>query len=85
MRLLLIDTDAFVILAGAGLIDRTAELLGFEPHQGRRLYPVENQFTRGRIFKQRYPEAVRQTALAKAKLVTPLRERPAKTTPFCRS
>lgn len=77
MGLLLIDTDVFVLLAAAGLIDRVAELLGFEPSQVRRLYPVENQLTRGRSFKDRYPEVVRQTALAKAKLVTPLTDRPA--------
>jgi hypothetical protein len=76
MGLLLIDTDVFVLLAAAGLIDRVAELLGFESSQVRRLYPVENQLTRGRSFKTRYPEAVRQTALTKAKSVTPLTDRP---------
>ena len=36
-RLLLIDTDIFILLAAAGLLERVAELLGFSPSEMRRL------------------------------------------------
>jgi len=77
MRLLLIDTDVFVLLAAAGLIHRVADLLGFAPTEVRRLYPVENQLTRGRKFKEKYPDEARQAALTLARAVAPITERPA--------
>ncbi len=76
MRLLLIDTDVFVLLAAAGLINRVAELLGFEIDHIRRLYPVEHQLTRGKKFREKYPQAVRDTALRAARAIIPLTDRP---------
>ena len=77
MRLLLIDTDVFVLLAAAGLLERIAGLLGFEPDQVRRLHPVEAQLRRGKKFREKFPETVRTSALAAARTVKPLTERPA--------
>jgi hypothetical protein len=76
VRLLLIDTDVFVLLAAAGLVGRVAELLGFELTEVRRLHPVERQLTRGRQFRQRFPEPVREKALFAARTVAPITERP---------
>jgi hypothetical protein len=36
-RLLLMDSDIFILLSAAGLLERTAELLGFEMSRVRRL------------------------------------------------
>ena len=78
MRLLLIDTDVFVRLAAAGLVERVAKLLGFELRQVRRLYPVEAQLTRGQKFREKYPESVRAKAITVARVVAPITERPAR-------
>jgi hypothetical protein len=75
--LLLIDTDIFVLLAAAGLTERAAELLGFEPGQVRRLFPVESQLQRGKKFREKYAQPTRDAALAVARKVAPIVERPA--------
>jgi hypothetical protein len=77
VRLLLIDTDIFVLLAAAGLIERVASLLGFKPEDLRRLPAVEFQLSRGKKFKEKFPSNVRASAIAVAQKIAPLTERPA--------
>ncbi len=62
-RLMLVDSDIFIILAAAGVLETAASLLEFEPEDIRRLPALENQLTRGRAFRKNYPRHIRQAAL----------------------
>jgi len=75
-RLLLVDSDIFIILSSAGVLERTAELLGFESEDIRRLPALENQLTRGTKFKKMYPQEIRNAALSCCQGIAPLTERP---------
>jgi hypothetical protein len=76
-RLLIIDSDIFVLLSAAELLDRVAELLTVLPANVRRLPALPHQLERGRAFKKNYTDKVRATAIAKCGQVVPLAERPA--------
>lgn len=76
-RLLLIDTDMLVLLAGSGTLGDVLQSLGFEPQQSRRLAAATRQFQHGRVFKDNYRATVLQAALRTAHAITPLTERPA--------
>ena len=73
---LLVDTDIFVLLAGAGLLDRTAELLNCSPDDLRRLDPVTHQLRKSKKFLEKYSAEVRAAALQAARRVRPLTDRP---------
>jgi hypothetical protein len=75
-RLLLIDSDIFVLLAGAGMLEKVIELLGFEIKDVRRLNALPSQLERGRMTK-RYPENVRARARETALKIPVLKEEPA--------
>lgn len=60
-RKLLIDNDAFVLFAGAGMLDAVLQLLGFAPADVLRLPSLPSMLGRGRAFKD-YPPDVKQRA-----------------------
>ena len=62
-RLLLVDTDIFVLLAGAGVLMQALAGLGFAARDVRRFPALEAQLTRGRSFREKYTEAARSLAL----------------------
>ncbi len=76
-RLLIIDSDIFILLASAGLIGRVAALLGVEDGNIRRLEALPHQLDRGKAFKKNYSDAVRRKAVAECNGIAPLIDRPA--------
>jgi hypothetical protein len=75
-RLLLVDSDVFIILSAAGYLERAICLLGFRFEAARRLPALESQLIRGAAFRDRYPDAVRHEALKCCGMVASLTERP---------
>jgi hypothetical protein len=75
-RLLIIDTDLFVLLAAAGLVGRVAELLGFNVADVRRLPALPYQLRKGKNFKKKYSEDVLDAAVEQAGSIAPVTERP---------
>jgi hypothetical protein len=74
-RILLIDSDIFVLLSAAGLLDDLVDCLGFELSDVRRLDALPHQLQRGRSFR-RYDEAARSEALTRCHEVRPIEDRP---------
>lgn len=72
---LLIDSDAFVLLAGAGVLEQAIELLGFDPAHALRLSPLPAMLGRGRAFK-RYPADLLQRAQIACARIVALESRP---------
>ena len=60
---LLIDTSAFVLLAGAGLLARAIDLLDIASHDVRRLPALPHQLKRGQRFKKHYSEGTLSRAV----------------------
>ena len=61
---LIIDSDAFVLLAGADLLDRALEVLGVAVGDARRLDALPHMLRRPRPFRSRYGDTVADRALA---------------------
>ena len=76
-RLLIVDTDVFILLAAAGRLDRVAELLDVSVENIRRLDALPYQLEKGKRFKKTYPDEVRAEAHAKSMTVLPVEGRPA--------
>lgn len=74
-NLLLIDSDAFVLLGLAGLLFDAIDCLGFEITQARRLHPLP-YLIRGVRFRQKYPEDLREALLRLCDEIRPLTDRP---------
>ena len=74
-RILLIDSDIFVLLSAAGLLDDLVACLGFELSGVRRLDALPHQLQRGRSFR-RYGEAARSEALTRCHEVRSIEDRP---------
>lgn len=74
-RILLIDSDIFVLLSAAGLLDDLVACLGFELSDVRRLDALPHQLQRGRSF-QRYDEIARTEALTRCHEVRSIEDRP---------
>ena len=62
-RLLLIDNDIFILLAGAGQLEACLELLGFTPDRCRRLPALEPMLRKPAKALAKYPAALRTRAL----------------------
>ncbi len=80
-RQLVIDNDAFVLLAAVGQLDKSIELLGSTVEQTRRLPALPHMLERslegkGKAF-QKFTEAHRQQAIAEAARFTGIEDRPA--------
>ncbi len=75
-RLLLVDSDLFILLSAAGLLERTANLLGFSMGEMRRLPALPHMLRGNRRMKRDFPEAVRETAIRVADSVQQLEGRP---------
>lgn len=73
-RILLIDTDIFTLLAGAGLLSRALEVLGFATPETRRLPALPHQL-RGKKFKG-FPPATLAAVSTLANGTPELTERP---------
>jgi hypothetical protein len=62
-RRLLIDNDAFVLLAGAGMLREAVERLGFSVSEARRLRSLEFMLRKRATAFQKYPAEVLSRAL----------------------
>jgi len=74
-RTLLLDTDFFVLMAGANLITPVLEALGCDLGRTRRLAPLPYMLKKGRLAR-RYPEGVRDKASAWCERIEPVEARP---------
>lgn len=59
---LLIDSDAFLLLAGADSLDRAVQLIGCLPQETFRLYPLPHMIGRSAKLRQRYSAETRDRA-----------------------
>jgi hypothetical protein len=75
-RILLVDSDIFVLLAGAGVLERVADLLGFDLKDLRRLDALPHQLRKSAKFRKKYSPGVIEKALAYCGKVSSLLERP---------
>ncbi|MCY2987734.1 MAG: hypothetical protein NTY19_07710 [Planctomycetota bacterium] len=74
---LMIDSDVFVLLSGAGLLDRVLTLVGFGRGMALRLDPLPHMLRRSRKFLQLCQPQTRDRALAACKTVPAVTDRPA--------
>jgi hypothetical protein len=73
---LLIDSDAFILLGGSGLIQAAAkEVFGFELSRLRRLFPLPLMLERGRLARK-YPLAIREKVRSWCSVIEPIQESP---------
>jgi hypothetical protein len=75
-RRLLIDTDAFVLLSGAGLLDRVLVLLGFDRATAYRLSALPHMIRRGKKFQQVCRPVTRDCVLEACSVVPEITDRP---------
>lgn len=73
---LLIDSDAFVLLSGAGLLDRVLVLFGFDRTTAYRLSPLPHMIRRGRRFQQLCQPDTRDRVLEACLVVPEITDRP---------
>jgi hypothetical protein len=77
---LLIDSDAFILLGGSGLIQEAAEeVFGLKLSRLRRLFPLPLMLERGRLAKK-YPPAIREKVRSWCSVIEPIREAPSTST-----
>lgn len=76
-RILLIDSDIFILLAGADILEKAIGLLGFKMENLRRLPALRHQLQRGKSIRQKYPKPVLDKALEWCDRVKPFVDRPA--------
>lgn len=79
-RRLLIDNDAFILLAGASLLKQAIAQLGFELDQARRLPALLPMLRKPARAFQKYPREVLSRALEECDLVAEIDEAPSVTT-----
>jgi len=72
----LVDSDIFVLLAGARLLDRALALLGFSRDSSRRLPALPHMLARGRKFAQLMNPQTRKLALGACETVPEIADRP---------
>lgn len=75
-RLLLLDNDAFILLAGAGVLRETVEMLGFAFNDARRLPTLIHMLRKPSRSLQGYPKDVLQRALEDCDRVPALEDVP---------
>ena len=75
-RLLLVDSDIFILLSAAGLLERVAELLGFSADQLRRLHALPHMLQHSKSMRRNFSDGVRERAIVVANRVTGIYERP---------
>lgn len=68
----LIDSDAFLLLSGAGALDSTLDLLGVEVADAMRLDPLPHMIERSASIRQRYDSATREAAKANCRRIAPI-------------
>lgn len=73
--LLVVDSDLFVLLAGAELLEELIEALGFSHQSARRLQPLPFMLKKGPLAR-RYSEEIRGKAEAACEKIAPLEDRP---------
>lgn len=76
-RRLLIDNDAFILLSGAGYLQRGVEVLGFSFEEARRLPALEFMLRKPARSLLNHPAEIRNRALEQCGRVPSLNERPA--------
>lgn len=75
-RRLLLDNDAFILLAGASLLREAINQLGFEFAEARRLPALLHMLRKPARAFQKYPREVLSRALEECDLVAELDEAP---------
>lgn len=86
-RRLLLDNDAFILLAGAGVLRETIELLGFAFEDARRLKELPFMLRKPSVSLRSYPAGVLQRALEDCERVPAIEDTPTAETliPFAES
>lgn len=74
-RILLLDTDLFVLMAGANLIVPALDALGCEAENTRRLDALPHMLRKGRLTRQ-YPKGVLEKAAAWCERIGSVEKRP---------
>jgi hypothetical protein len=74
-RILLIDSDVFVLFAAAGLLDRAIACLGFDRDDARRLDALPSMLRKGKKFED-LTDVEREAALTWCYRIAPFRESP---------
>lgn len=75
-RVLYVDTDIFILLAGSGLLSHTAALFGFSEEQMRRLPALPHMLRESKKLKQAYPQPIRDKAAIAAEKIGGVTDRP---------
>lgn len=73
---LLVDSDAFLLFAGAGLLERAVGLAGFPPDATYRLAALPHMISGSRSLERKYPLETRQRALLACSRFPALGDRP---------
>ena len=81
-RRLLLDNDAFILLAGAGILRETIELLGFAFEDARRLTELPFMLRKPSVSLRSYPADVLQRALEDCERVAAIEDVPTDETIF---
>ena len=81
-RRLLLDNDAFILLAGAGILRETIELFGFAFDEARRLKELPYMLRKPSVSLRSYPADVLQRALEDCERVAAIEEVPTQDTMF---
>lgn len=75
-RRLLIDNDAFLLLAGAGQLEQTTRALGFSLDDAKRLDSLPYMIQRSKSMRKRFEPVILSRALAACSVVDSFNERP---------
>lgn len=75
-RRLLIDSDAFVLFSGSGLLDRVLALLEFDRTTTYRLSPLPHMVRRGKRFLQLCQPCIRDRVLEACSSIPEITDRP---------
>lgn len=73
--LLLVDSDLFILLSAAGLLDELADSLGMDLRDVRRLDPLPHQLRKGKRFADKYPQRIRTRVLGDCDRIQALTDR----------
>ncbi len=73
---LLIDSDVFIVLSGAGLLERAIGVIGFQTEDARRLAPLPQMLGRSARLRKTYPSVVLQSARLACESIAPIVDAP---------
>lgn len=78
-RVLLIDSDAFILLGASGLVQAAGEVFSLELRALRRLFPLPLMLEKGRLARK-YPPAIREKVRSWCSVIEPVLGAPSAST-----